>query len=128
MRLLVSFALALAAAVAVGCAQGTSDDPGGNHADARQGTGGNPDARQNNFADAPPGTPDAFVQPPADANIPTPDAMGSGTGSGTGTDGAICNGDGDCATGAGYCCFTLGSPPGLCVAGTEPIPGFCVPN
>ena len=127
MRLLLSFALALATSVAIGCAQGTSDDPGGNHPDARQGTGTNfPDARPG-FPDAPfSSQPDAFVQPPADANIPTPDANSGG--SGTGTDGAICNGDGDCDTGAGYCCFDLGQPPGICALGTEPIPGVCLPN
>jgi hypothetical protein len=126
MRNLLLFALALAVAVVVGCAQGTSDEP--NHADARTGTGGNPDARMSSsFPDAPAGTPDAFVQPPADANLP-PDAMGSGTGGGSGTDGAICNGDNDCDTGAGYCCFDLGQPPGFCVPGTEPIPGVCLPN
>jgi hypothetical protein len=50
------------------------------------------------------------------------------SGSGTGTDGTICNDDSACDTGAGYCCFIFIQAPGLCVAGTEPIPGVCLPN
>jgi|SRR5579862_4051988 len=126
MRLLLSLALALATSVAIGCAQGTSDDPGTGHPDAHVGTGtGSADARQG-FPDAPfSSQPDAFVQQPADANIPTPDANSGGSGSGT--DGAICNGDSDCNVGLGYCCFDLGQPPGFCTLGDESL-GVCLPS
>jgi hypothetical protein len=123
MRRLLALALALGTMAFIACAQGTSDGPSGNKPDAHIGTGTNtPDAFiGTNQPDAFVPIPDAFE--PADANLPADAASGSGSG----TDGAICNGDSDCDVGAGYCCFSLGGP-GFCVLGTEPLPGVCLPN
>ena len=119
MRRLIALALALGTMGFIACAQGTSDQP--SHPDAHVGSQF-PDAPTSSFPDAPnSSTPDAFVPPTSDANVTPPDAAGSG--SGTGTDGAICNSDADCDLGGGYCCFVA-----LCVPGTEPVPGLCIPN
>lgn len=114
----LSIALALVGSlVMAACAAGVSDGPPGSHPDARISTG--PDANFNQPADAPVfSQPDAFVGGTPDAFIPIPDAP---------VQSGFCNGDSDCNVGAGECCFTLGSPPGICVANTSPIPGLCLP-
>ncbi len=40
--------------------------------------------------------------------------------------GIFCTTSAQCTT-AGTCCFSLGGM-GLCIPGTEPIPGVCLPN
>lgn len=114
----LSLALALMGSLVVAaCAAGVSDGPPSGHPDARI-VGGGPDANFNQPADAPVfSQPDAFVSQP-DAFVAQPDAP---------VQTGFCNGDTDCNVGAGECCFTLGSPPGICVANTSPIPGVCLP-
>jgi hypothetical protein len=114
--------LLCALVTSVGCATTTSangdDDDSSGPPDAHVGTPadappGFPDARS--IPDAAPGAPDAHVTPPPiDASIPgTPDAGGGGL---------FCTGTSMCNPGT--CCFKIVS---LCVPGSEPIPGLCIP-
>lgn len=119
-HLVASLAAGLALAALVGCAAG-AEGTGEEQIDARRVDGAVVDGPVNPNPDAQVSQPDARL---VDAPVSQPDAP---IGLPDGGTGLFCTTTAECTI-AGQCCFTLGGGTGFCVAGSEPIPGFCVPN
>lgn len=113
------FSICLLAVVFSACAFGSEDvdNPGDDGDDAPD-----PDARGNDDPPIDARPPDASVPIdapiPIDASLPVDGPPGGDL---------FCSSTADCAGQPGTCCFTLGQPPGFCVAGTE-IGGICLPQ
>ena len=101
--------LAFCASVALtGCALGTNGSGDDDDDDDR------PVRVDAATVDAPVTIPIGATSIPIDAPVSLPDAGGGGL---------LCTTTAEC--GAGNCCFTL---LGVCVPGTEPLPGLCLPQ